>query len=371
MYRAIIVDDELKVCELIQMLGDWERFGIQIIDICHDGEDAMKSIFKNSPDIVITDIRIPVYDGLELIKQTKSAGLETIFIIISGFRHFEYAHRAMQYGIVDYLLKPIDQKELNDTLEKTCRHLQSRYLQMEEKAILSKLILSDRQHHYKEFLSLFFTNTPLTETANHYNLKYQTDFRYDCFQVILMNTSQPWLHTENISFQSKVIELAQRIFGELVSAFVVSHEQGFFCFLNYSKEQSTQVSNEFSVLYGAVFALSDIYGNFELSFGIGAAVNKLEQLSCSFHAAVLHEKAKLFLGWNKLITSLPEQSKNYAQDLFPASIKRILHSALDAYNLESIKQCFGDLLNHLRLQNYPNPALLYSARGQLLDMRFP
>lgn len=371
MFSAIIVDDEVKVCALIQMLGDWERLGIEIIDICHDGEDALASILKNSPDIVITDIRMPVYDGLELIKQTQNAGLDITFIIISGFRHFEYAHRAMQYGIVDYLLKPIDQKELNDTLEKICQHLQFRNSQIEEKETLSKLIISDRQHHHKAFLNLLLADTPITENKNYYNLKYKTDFQYECFQVLLLNTNQTQLHIENISFQNKVIELAQRTLSKLGSVFVVSHEQGFFCFLNYSREQHTHALNAISVLYGAVFALSDIYGDFELSFGIGQAVNTFEQLPCSFHDAVLHEKAKLLLGWNRLITCLPEQCKNEAQDLLPNSLKRALNSALDTYNIDAIKKCFSDLLNHMRLQSYLNPVLLYSARNQLLDLLVP
>lgn len=95
MYKAIIADDENKTCQLIQMLGKWEQFGIEIVAVCTDGEEAFQAIRKHTPDIVITDIRMPIYDGLQLIEKTKDSGLDTAFIIISGYRHFEYAQNAL------------------------------------------------------------------------------------------------------------------------------------------------------------------------------------------------------------------------------------------------------------------------------------
>ena len=93
MYKAVLADDEPKICQLILELGDWKRFGIEVAAVCKDGEEAFESICRIRPDIVLTDIRMPVYDGLELIRRVTEAGLHPAFIIISGYKYFETVDR--------------------------------------------------------------------------------------------------------------------------------------------------------------------------------------------------------------------------------------------------------------------------------------
>ena len=97
MLRAIIADDEIMICELILRLVDWDSFGISVIGQVYDGRSALEAILREQPDIVITDIRMPPFDGIELIRQTREAGLDTRFIVVSGHRQFEYARSALQY----------------------------------------------------------------------------------------------------------------------------------------------------------------------------------------------------------------------------------------------------------------------------------
>ncbi|MDQ6417852.1 response regulator [Paenibacillus sp. LHD-117] len=118
MYTVIIVDDEKFVRKgLIKML-DWESSGFQVIDEAEDGEDALILLREKKPDLVLTDIRMPVLDGLELIHAAFEEKMETEFIIISGYNDFRYARQAMRYGVLDYVLKPVDQAEIKQALEK-------------------------------------------------------------------------------------------------------------------------------------------------------------------------------------------------------------------------------------------------------------
>lgn len=113
---AIIVEDEYKVYQLINNLVDWVEMGIEIVGYCSDGIRAADDILDKNPDIVITDIKMPGMDGVQLIRTIREAGLNTAFIIISGHRDFEYAHSALKLGITEYLLKPISQQELTQAL---------------------------------------------------------------------------------------------------------------------------------------------------------------------------------------------------------------------------------------------------------------
>ncbi len=88
--KVLIADDEIKVCRLIQHLVDWDALEMDIVGFANDGKTAYESICEKKPDIVITDIRMPVYDGLELIRRAKEVNPEINFIVISGYSQFEY-----------------------------------------------------------------------------------------------------------------------------------------------------------------------------------------------------------------------------------------------------------------------------------------
>ena len=98
MLKVVIVDDEKMICSLISQLLDWEELGAKIVGMAYTGTEALEMIQEQRPDIIISDIRMPGYDGLELIKRTKEAGIESEFVMISGFKQFEYAQNAMKYG---------------------------------------------------------------------------------------------------------------------------------------------------------------------------------------------------------------------------------------------------------------------------------
>lgn len=116
MLKVLIIDDEIKVCRLIQCLIDWNALGLTVVGTCHDGLLALDCIKETSPDIIITDIRMPGCDGLTLIAETQKLNPAIHFIIISGYGQFDYTRRAIQYGVSDYILKPIKEKELRATL---------------------------------------------------------------------------------------------------------------------------------------------------------------------------------------------------------------------------------------------------------------
>lgn len=121
MLKVMIADDEPKVCKLINELIDWERLNLAFIGSCNDGARAYELICQAAPDIAITDIRMPILTGLDLIQKCYEDKRDIHFIVVSGYRYFEYAQKALQYGVVDYLLKPIDENALNKALEHICK----------------------------------------------------------------------------------------------------------------------------------------------------------------------------------------------------------------------------------------------------------
>ena len=222
-----------KICRLIEMLGDWDRLGIEICGVFYDGEDALEYILADAPDIVITDIKMPVYDGLELIEKTREAGIDSSFVIISGYRHFEYAYRSMQFGIVDYLLKPVDSENLNHTLEKICRNLESRRVEELEKADYRTLLREKTVQSHQRLLGDLKEGHVSGDTLDAFNSHYLTDFAPGRFRVLLLHTSLPQLHLSSSSFLSHAEEIAQDVFGTRGRTLTLQNPYGIFCLLNY------------------------------------------------------------------------------------------------------------------------------------------
>lgn len=119
MHKVIIVDDEHFVRKGIMALVDWRQIDYTVIGEADNGEDALALILKEEPDVVLSDIRMPIFDGLELIKAVKAqAKTMPKFIIVSGYNDFQYAQRAVRLGVSDFILKPVNKKELEETLLK-------------------------------------------------------------------------------------------------------------------------------------------------------------------------------------------------------------------------------------------------------------
>lgn len=116
MIKLLIVDDEKTIRETIAKLIDWEKLGITLIGSAENGLEALNMILDESPEIVMTDIRMPGLSGLDLIRQIHVLNQDTQFIILSGYEEFEYAKEAMRYGIRHYLLKPCNEEQIIDAI---------------------------------------------------------------------------------------------------------------------------------------------------------------------------------------------------------------------------------------------------------------
>ena len=121
--KVFLVDDEIIIREGIRESFPWEDTPYSLVGEAPDGEMALPMIRDTNPDIVITDIRMPFMDGLELCRQLRSRMPWIGIIILSGYDEFEYARQGMQLGVREYLLKPISVEELRQALDRISAQL--------------------------------------------------------------------------------------------------------------------------------------------------------------------------------------------------------------------------------------------------------
>lgn len=118
MVKVFLVEDEAIIRHGIRDNIDWASHGFEFAGEAGDGEYAYPLILKAQPDILVTDIKMPFMDGLELSRLVKKALPRTRIIVLSGYNEFEYAKEAIKIGISDYLLKPVSSAGLIDALKR-------------------------------------------------------------------------------------------------------------------------------------------------------------------------------------------------------------------------------------------------------------
>lgn len=119
MYKVLVVEDEERIRKGLLFLTDWLKAGCAVTGEAADGREGLRLIEELSPDIVITDVKMPFLDGIAMLEAAqKKCAFEAI--ILSGYSEFSYAQKAVSLGVTEYLLKPLDFKLLYRALEKSC-----------------------------------------------------------------------------------------------------------------------------------------------------------------------------------------------------------------------------------------------------------
>lgn len=126
MDKLLIVDDEYLVREGIKLTVDWQSIGVEVVGTAENGEEGLKLARELKPDVIVTDVRMPVMDGLDMARILFEENADIAVLILSGYKDFENARRALDSGVAGFLLKPIDNSELVVRVKEVLQRLQEK-----------------------------------------------------------------------------------------------------------------------------------------------------------------------------------------------------------------------------------------------------
>lgn len=155
--RILIVEDEVKIRKGLANLIV-KQTGNEIVGEAKNGREGLELILSTNPDLVITDVKMPVMDGLEMLRELSEKELHVHSVILSGYSEFEYAKKAISYGVDDYLLKPLAPEDILSALEKIRGKLEEEIRNQSGKSqqILWKWLQGQIQDMESEFVQLKF-----------------------------------------------------------------------------------------------------------------------------------------------------------------------------------------------------------------------
>lgn len=129
MYSVLIVDDDKTVRYMLKRYKNWDSYGLSIVDEASDGKEALKKLAANHFDLMLTDIKMPGMDGIELLTELKILEWDICVIFLSTHSDFNYAKQGIRLGVFDYMTKPINDDVLGDTLKRVQMFLDFKNLQ--------------------------------------------------------------------------------------------------------------------------------------------------------------------------------------------------------------------------------------------------
>lgn len=150
MKKILLADDEEIIRLGISTLIPWEELDLELVYIAENGRRALNYILSNPVDIVVTDIRMPVMDGLELIQNCVEHDLCSRFILLTGYSEFEYAQSAMKYGVRHYLIKPTDESQIIQALKELCTEIDT---ESSHERLFSHLVKTAPSNFFRELLT--------------------------------------------------------------------------------------------------------------------------------------------------------------------------------------------------------------------------
>ncbi|MCI3927057.1 response regulator [Paenibacillus sp. TRM 82003] len=124
--KLLLVDDELPILTNLQKVLPWEAMGIDVAATARNGAEALLAVDAVRPDLVLCDIRMPVMDGMAFLREARKRGADCEILMLTGYQEFEYARTALQYGVKDYILKPIDYEQLERSVREAADGIRSR-----------------------------------------------------------------------------------------------------------------------------------------------------------------------------------------------------------------------------------------------------
>lgn len=293
MLKAMIIDDEDYIREGLKKIIDWNGYGFYICGEASNGFRGLTQVRELNPDLVIVDVKMPIMDGLEMIRNLRIEDVFCEFIVLSAYSDFKYAQTAIDLGVDSYILKPIDQTVL---IEKVCK--------------VHDRIISKKQNKQNMDLSISFSrdkilqsiifNTTDTQALEKYYSFYGFDFPWSNYRIALVEIEGKPFTEMNMKMSVK--KNIESIISENKLGFVFDIE-------NYVGVlfDDMKLKANLEILHDLPLQINGLCGA-DIKIVLGSIVENLSDILYSFHHAYKLLNRKFILGSKSIISDTIEDT---------------------------------------------------------------
>ena len=285
MIKVFLVEDEYAIREGIKKSVDWESDGFELVGEAGDGEVAFPKILKTKPDILITDIRMPFMDGLELAGLVKKEMPNIKIVVLSGFDDFNYAKQAISIGVEEYILKPVS----GDSLMTELRRIADDIRQQRQEEEVRIRYIKDREEikilEQQKFLHDVIGGKLSVQESVNLGKKLGIEIMAACYSAVLMQVFPKTADSKKIDEYSAVKEeiyiKVKELFSENEGIYLYEQVGDVLCFLNTS-DSADEIEN---IVQKGIEDISEImkdYPDMKYFISVGQPVDRIRDVNISY-----------------------------------------------------------------------------------------
>lgn len=307
MYKVMIVDDEIPEREILSYIINWEETDFRIAYSASNGKKALDKYSDIKPDLIITDIQMPIMDGLDLIEEIQKINTSQKFLILSCYEDFTYAQRAMKMGVTDYLIKDlITPNDLYGILAKTKTDLDSINIKNSEIKKEHKLLTFLKENKDITLRKLIFNDI---NEDDCYNLIENLNLNLNgkLFALFFIQIDNFFKYMEDEEFYTKSLKEIIKNVSEVVEELNIGEsfysDNGEFTAIVRltSTTSEADIINECYYLAQEIRRRISLMHNISLTISVSSTFKKPFRIKKYFDEAFKLSKMKVFLGNDTII----------------------------------------------------------------------
>jgi len=362
MFKLILVDDEEEVRKGIIKRIDWASFGFDVPQEAENGREALDLIEDNVPDVVITDITMPIMDGLELSSIISRSYPSVKIVILTGFDEFKFAQQAIRYGVIDYILKPVIPENINELMTKLRKMIEEEVSQKEDINRLRSHYIKSLPVLREKFLIQIVTGSLSSAEIDRRSKLYGVDLKGDTFMVAASSIDEESMENSGYGGDIElckfaVLNISKEIIDKFPSGEAFFHDENLVFILGSDdKDKNYLLTNTISVLEEVRFNIKK-YLKIDISIGLGSMTDSISRLKESYKNALSALEYKRLVGANK-ITYIEDLEPQSADDIvFDEEKENKLISSIkfgsETDVLSAVRDIFSDIVRpNLSLNDY-------------------
>ena len=356
MLKVLIADDEQKVCQLLANIIDWPAYGFQVVGVVNDGISAYEFLQNHTVNLVITDIRMPGCDGMELIRKASLLYKDIHFVIISGYSQFDYAQQAIRYDVEDYLLKPIRKKDLVLTLEKISNKFKIEKQDIQKWESVEKLLKQSKDKVKQELLADIlikpekFGGFFVREKVNE---EYGYHFVEDSYQTVMIKVipcnNRNDMDTRRLLLK-KALEILEDITTDMCQETVLGIVNEEICgIFNASESVLEKLPRKLKKLKIELASLQEVFSEIKVYISLGTRIHEFKDILLSFTKAKEAMFERFYYGEKILVWKEGEEEcEIVVKKLIDNAFKKSFLHDIEVMNIEGIVQSVQTIQDSLQ-----------------------
>jgi two-component system, response regulator YesN len=367
MLKVLIVDDEVIVRVGLKAIIDWNKYGFEIIGEASNGREALSIVAVQKPHIIITDIKMPVMDGLELMRNIHKIDKEIKFLVLSGYDDFNLVKQAMKLGAEDYLVKlNIQQKvliEIMDSISAKIKYENKLLNNSEERnEYIRKNIVVLRQDFFRKLIEGDYAENPdLTETIEYLDIEINKA-GFLCVLIKIFNPIESEMEGDDRYarlFCSSFTGIANDIISEEFNSYTINLDQEkVFIIISIDEDtenDTTKSKVKVKEMLERVLEMMREYFNVSIVIGVSSNISSILDLKKGYIECSQAIKYSFHFGINSIIyfTEIEENFQTTPYQLEFEKLMQELKKSIDLEDIQSINGLFEEVINYFKQQKTP------------------